>query len=209
MSHTPTLSFCEVQDRYVFLDVAADRYFCLGQVAEASWRAALAGTADPQQTALIERRRLAVSSPCPGAIATTSLLDKDVERSTNVGRMAALACGIWRARRRLRLGGLAGGLEALRKARVWGARRVVPAPGELGSIARDLSRLALFISPHNQCLPHSLALAIHLASRGHRPELVLGVRIGPFRAHCWVECEGSLVNDRYDRVRAYAPIHRA
>ncbi|MCW1430886.1 lasso peptide biosynthesis B2 protein [Novosphingobium sp. JCM 18896] len=192
----------------MFLDVAADRYFCLGRETEAAWRAALAGTPDPDQVALLERRRLTVSPPCPGAIATASQLDQAATRSADVRRMAALASGIWTARRCLRRDGLAGGLEALRHARRRAARRAPPT-GELSQIARDFARLALFITPHNQCLPHSLALATHLAARGHRPELVVGVRMGPFRAHCWVECDGSLVNDRYERVRSYAPIHRA
>ncbi|MEJ5976594.1 lasso peptide biosynthesis B2 protein [Novosphingobium sp. PS1R-30] len=209
MPQSSTVSFCEVQDRFVFLDVATDRYFCLGRETEAAWRAVLAGTPDPGQAALLKQRRLAVSPPCPRAIATASLLDQAATRSVDVLTMAALVCSIWRTRARLRRGGLAGGLEALRQARRRAPRRTPRGFGDLGSVARDFARLALFVTPHNQCLPHSLALAIHLAHRGHQPELVFGVRLGPFRAHCWVECEGHLVNDRYERVRAYAPIHRA
>lgn len=40
------ISFCDVSDRLLFLDLAADRYFCLGETAERAFRS------------LIERREL-------------------------------------------------------------------------------------------------------------------------------------------------------
>ncbi|RYM07421.1 lasso peptide biosynthesis B2 protein [Sphingobium cupriresistens] len=39
-----------------------------------------------------------------------------------------------------------------------------------------------------------------------RPDVVLGVQLGPFSAHCWVQHEDRLVNDRVDMVRTFTPI---
>jgi hypothetical protein len=38
------------------------------------------------------------------------------------------------------------------------------------------------------------------------PELVLGIRLQPFSAHCWVQHGEFLINDTLDRVRTYAPV---
>jgi hypothetical protein len=46
------------------------------------------------------------------------------------------------------------------------------------------------------CLERSAATAILLRDAGHSAELVIGVRLCPFRAHAWVEIAGLVVNDK-------------
>jgi hypothetical protein len=210
----PALSFCEVQNRYVFLDLERDRYFCLAGALEAAWRAVLASEAGTKEIEMLEGRGLIVHepgaplAPCPPGHAATNPTDGPSALRSSAWRMLALASTILRARGQLRRAGLGAAASTLERVK----RKARPArPGDdrgLSAIARDMMRLCLLTTAHNQCLPHSLALANYLARHGYVPDLVIAVRLGPFRAHCWVECDGMLINDRPERVRHYTPIRR-
>lgn len=76
----------------------------------------------------------------------------------------------------------------------------------LRSIAGALHRTSFIASPLDRCLPRSLATAHRMLDRGIAPTLVLGVKLGPFEAHCWVQHGATLVNDRIDNVRRFVPI---
>lgn len=58
------------------------------------------------------------------------------------------------------------------------------------------------------CLFDSLALARFLILSGHRIELVFGVRVNGFAAHCWVEAGGAIVNDEPHYCAAFQEIAR-
>lgn len=58
------------------------------------------------------------------------------------------------------------------------------------------------------CLQRSAVTACLLRRAGHRAALVLGVSQMPFAAHAWVELEGSVVNDRVERISRYVVIDR-
>ena len=58
------------------------------------------------------------------------------------------------------------------------------------------------------CIAASMALMAALAARGANPTLVLGVKLDPFQAHCWVELAGTVLNDAPDHVRPFTPIRR-
>jgi hypothetical protein len=57
-----------------------------------------------------------------------------------------------------------------------------------------------------RCLPDSLALLDHLARRGLGGELVFGVKLNPFSAHCWVQRGDLVLNDALDHVTLHTPI---
>jgi hypothetical protein len=205
------LSYCTVRERAVFLDLDRDRYFCLAGELEIAWKAWVGGSAGPDAAERLVRYGLVVPGAgpaieaCPNAIAPISLLDGPPS-SVSLQRMIALAAIQAQMRRTLRRRGLGQAAAALETARRRSSRRLSrPA---LPAIARDCERLGLVTSTHDLCLPRSLALGHYLARCGYEPAVVLGVRLGPFRAHCWVECEGDLVNDRFERVRHYTPIRR-
>jgi hypothetical protein len=73
-------------------------------------------------------------------------------------------------------------------------------------IARAFMRADLVLSPLDQCLPRSIALASTLARRGISASLVIGVRLRPFLAHSWVQSGTLLLNDRPDVVCTFVPI---
>lgn len=72
--------------------------------------------------------------------------------------------------------------------------------------------LAAYTSTHawigqaDRCLMKSIALYRLLIREGITAELVIGVRLAPFSAHCWVQKDGMVLNDRFERVRLFTPI---
>lgn len=207
----PALSFCRLEDQFLFLDLAADRYFALGTELAKAFASLLAGTATNEtRDALLERGVLVPSGglpiePCPARVPQTSLLDGTPPRPSHL-QVARLAWRFAQTRRSLRRRGLANVAAKLTAARNASSRH--PDGLQLGLGAAAYERLVLYRGAHDLCLPHSLALARYLADRGVAAEVVLGVQLRPFSAHCWVECEDRLVNDRLDRVRLYTPIRR-
>lgn len=208
----PNLSFCRIGDRFVFLDLAQDRYFCLGGALGDAFAAMLDGSASPAgrealaQRSLVVARHGALLAPCPATTAQGSLLDAPLVRPP-IGLTLDLAWRFARTRAYLRGRGLAALARKLAAAR---ARRPPDNTDDerlLASVAA-YERLCLLGGAHDLCLPRALALALHLADRAFGAEVVLGVQLRPFSAHCWVECNRKLVNDRFDRVRLYTPIRR-
>lgn len=65
---------------------------------------------------------------------------------------------------------------------------------------------ALSYGPHNECLKDSLTLMEFLAAYELHPTLVMGVRVRPFAAHCWVQAEGVVLTDHESTVQRYSPI---
>lgn len=58
----------------------------------------------------------------------------------------------------------------------------------------------------DRCLPRSIAMALRLARYGYRADVVLGVKLAPFAAHCWVQCGDEVLNDSLEEVQRYVPI---
>ncbi|PTS89234.1 lasso peptide biosynthesis B2 protein [Sphingomonas sp. HMWF008] len=208
------VSFCEVGDRLIFLDVRADRYFGLGASAELAFRRAMAefpvDKDDPPIAPLLERGILVDRAPfapraCPApAAASESLLDLDRPRvaiHSLLGACGALAA----ARATLRWTGLASTLEQVRGS---GVRKpaVASAFDRLLEVAAAFDQSARLMRSHDQCLARSIAIMHRLASLGVAAELVIGVRVRPFAAHCWVQQGPRLISDRVDQVRSYTPI---
>jgi hypothetical protein len=43
-------------------------------------------------------------------------------------------------------------------------------------------------------------------SNGYEARLVLGVKLRPFGAHCWVEHEHMVVSDQLEMIHPFTPI---
>lgn len=63
----------------------------------------------------------------------------------------------------------------------------------------------LFPAPRN-CLPDSLALLDFLFEVGVAADLVIGVRMDPYGAHCWVQSKEALLNETVDYAASFTPI---
>lgn len=211
------ISFCDVSGRLLFLDVMADRYFCLGPEAEKAFRIAMRDryTAPPGAgplKRLIEARMLiatadeSVPMPCQApAAATGSLLDCIDVPATMRLRLGVLR-DIAAARFDLKYRNLQQVLAAVAKQKC----RPGPCPGETGRTASQIAAAFQWsgnlMRSHDQCLPRSVAAARRLASMGVAADLIIGVRLNPFAAHSWVQCGQWLVNDRADNVRPFTPV---
>lgn len=211
------ISFCEVAGTIVFLDVNADRYFCLSAGADRSFRRLTRGEVlDPQdERGLSELRRQGILVPSAGDVRprpcaplprpTSSLLDEPGPGALGwEGAKAAAAIFATRlALRTLKLRRVLGHLAG-RKRRF--GEPAARGPEALRSVAAAFERSGLLAAPLDRCLPRSIALVLRLLDLGFEASLVIGVRTRPFAAHSWVQHGDRLLNDHIDQVRNFTPI---
>mgnify|MGYP002403419543 CR=1 FL=1 len=208
--------FCDVGGRLVFLDLGQDRYFCLSDRAEAEFRrAALGAGEEPAGDRAVSRlvaTGLLVETPhanaplaCPSLpTPTASALDL----RTGEVRASEVACAlaaVLRARVALHVRGLARVLRSIER-RGDDAHNVDAPTDGIAAVAAMFERTAAWTRSHDQCLPRSIAVARRLRSLGLHANLVIGVQLRPFAAHCWVQAGEQVVNDRIDQVRPFQPI---
>lgn len=214
------MSYCDVAGRLLFLDIEADRYFCLGREAEQAFRAIMASPApvapdcrfsDPLSR-LVQAGMLIPTSDdhCPQPwrgpeLALKSLLDRPHVMATGRLRMAALS-DLAKAHLALRHRSLNDILNGL--ARRKSASRVRPDPDHqiACEVAAAFDWSARLVQSHDRCLPRAIAVTRRLMTMGIAADLVIGVSLNPFAAHSWVQCGDALVNDRLDGVRQFTPI---
>lgn len=206
------VSFCDVGDRLVFLDIVTDRYFMLGEEAEAAFRAIRAGNCEfgpvhaalKRSNVLVETISNGVPEPCALArVPMASLLDEaNVEPSVEERLRALLLLATARAQlRRKPLHVLLGGLANAKM------RTGIPRPAQsLSAVSAAFEWTARMMRSHDQCLARSLSITRRAIDLGVSATLVIGVRLRPFAAHSWAQMDGGLINDRHDNVRTYTPI---
>jgi hypothetical protein len=77
----------------------------------------------------------------------------------------------------------------------------------LQALVRTFERLRPFAFGQNDaCLFDSLVLLEFLAWHGYYPDCVFGVCAKPFKAHCWLQLGGTVVNDTVEHVASMTPI---
>jgi len=208
----PGISACRPAERLVLLDLPRDRYFALTEESDAALTRLIAGTADEDDLAMVATLAdhgllvpaLAGTRPslCPAIPPARTALALPTGRATR-WQSAFATLAIIGARRALKSKGLAAVIADLRTRR----------PAADGGSVQALHRIvAAFrgargvISPLDQCLPRSLALARLLFRAGLLADVVVGVAVQPFRAHCWVQYGDELLVDDIDTVRRFTPI---
>lgn len=209
------ISFCVIEDRYLFLDLYKDRYFCLTRDAEQAF-ACLCRGGDPDPAdrrplpdlvargLLVEGADGAPLVPIQGpGVATRSLLDETSGRASRRDVAAALL-HLGRAPLELRAAGFAGAIARLRRRKARADNCIAPA--RIVAVAAAFRACARWVRANDRCLPRSLAVANRLVRLGARPDLVIGVKLAPFKAHAWVQWGELLVNERADVTRLFTPI---
>ena len=212
----PDVSFCLVSGRVVFLDLSADRYFCLSITAERSFMRSVQGAAlDVDEDALLARltasgplscdRSHPPANPCPAlAELRASMLDEPLPRPT-LSVTCIAAASLFAAPLRLRTLGLNGAIRQLSRRK----RRASLGPVGKDRLLRAITgfiRLRDIVTENDNCLVRSMAVANGLISAGATPQLIMGVKLQPFAAHAWVQSEDWLINERWDVVRDFTPI---
>ncbi len=79
-------------------------------------------------------------------------------------------------------------------------------PERLQSEARRFHDLVVWAPFEGECLQRSALLIAWLRRHGLRADWVFGVRLWPFSAHCWVQCDDVCLNDDFERLQAFTPI---
>lgn len=210
------VSFCRVAGRLMFLDAPNDRYFCLAPAAEEGFRRLIEGREmDAGQRRTLDRLAgdgLLEPAPdpvrplaCPGRPpADESLLDLDTERAS-LWQLAAAGFHLAAVPAALNLCGFGAVIARLmrRKEQVRGQGISFDRARQVASAFERTSDL---VTAHDHCLSRSIAISRRLLALGGRPDLVIGVKLQPFRAHCWVQLDRWLVNDRAEIVGDFTPI---
>lgn len=208
----PGLSFCAIGTRILFLDVPADRYFCLSDNAGAAFGSLIASrTLAPEeasQVAAMTRSGLLLVSSDPALPQpprhVPPIREIPIDPAiAGVGAVAIMTGLQIAAATAVRFAGLAKTLSALRRRRDLARSRGDSAV--IGHVAAA-RRATLLLSSQDRCLSRSIALAWQLFPLSTATRIVIGVKLRPFEAHCWVELGDRLVNEQPDHVRAFTPI---
>lgn len=214
---------CRVGDSWVILDTCLDRYFCFADQ-QAAWFSELVCRAPLSPEAKRFAARLCtlgilVSSSDHAEFRTVkqaatstpiSCLTPDtVRRSPRITEVFAFVLAMAQLghlqnprQRNLR--------QIISSAHAWKkkARLRAAPPNELVfTRTRAFHDLApWFFTSCDACFFRSLLLMRYLAHFGAAPEWTFGVRLSPFRAHCWISYGGMLLNEDCDTVEGYQPI---
>jgi len=209
------VSFCWTEGRAVFLDARRNRYFCLGERADAVFKALCRQPASESVDASVittlhliqncEDRETAIEAAC-AARPTRSLTDDNVNHARHRAELIleigwALALARWRLKHRPFLHVI----ETLR-ARKLTAAMAPPKVEEMGQIASAFAGARRFVPIRPICLADSLALLDLLDRRGLSADLVFGVKLNPFSAHCWVQAGELILNDGLDTALRHTAI---
>lgn len=205
----PGVSACVADGRLVFLNLKADRYLMVEPRAEALL---LDGRGKgcchyPEldrlcELGLLVRSRNVDDLPlCAATGAEGSLFDTPWQRPSPYA-LAGAGGAVVAATASLRWRGLARTVRGL-------AERSDPDLRNLDLTLRHaaaFAELRLAVRTLNRCLPLSVALARRTRATDREVKLVIGVKLGPFGAHAWVQRGSLVLNDRLDAVRAFTPI---
>lgn len=203
-----------ISGKVILLDIRQDRYFLapdrVGPVL-AAWLEAKDGNAPPAPIiGLLHRSGIAR----PGDAAPSNTVTETISipaslavaryrTAPTTGERLHIALLVIATRLALRIRPLA------RILRYREQRLIYRAPGKLDHIREraDLYDQARALLPVARgCLLDSLALDSWLACEDLGCQLVFGVTVQPFVAHCWLQTQQAVLNDGYDRVSRFTPI---
>lgn len=207
---------CAVAGTHIFLDLQCDRYFRLADAEQATFAALLQEDARCPPSSLEALMRLGVLTTDRGgkAIALTrhTLPDQSLTETLDVGSrpgtwlrdLVEVTALVHSARRTVARRHLTGAF----------ARTAAARASELRHQDKDLrDRLVgrflavrSFVPQPAKCLHDTLALSRFLARRHLFPDIVIGVKLHPFAAHCWLQDGTTVLNDALTSARDYQPV---
>jgi hypothetical protein len=208
--------WCDCAGRAVFLDIEADRYFCLPAVAnEAFMRLARGdtGRGDAIRLRQLVARRILVEDSKSRTVRRPPLIEPpDFDWLADPPPRPRLfpILQAFRSERRiarlLRTKPFGEVLDAVRREGPKEGRPRRDRDRSLESIAGASAFVSYLARVQDRCLVR--ALAVHALCRRSdiRPKLVSGVIAHPFAAHCWVQLGRAVLVGGLEQVRLYTPI---
>lgn len=203
----PHIHAAFIGERAIVLDVTADRYRMLSESASAALRA-LDDKVDDLDAGRRALEAAGIITMGQGGLAftqvpqvTSSITELDPMPGAGAP-LRTVAHALLAVMIRLRFRGLAAVLADVRSHRL--NDEVVGAT--VISLAQAYARQRRRLPFHQVCLADSVALHRLLSSRGKPSTLVIGVRLDPFAAHCWLQSDTVVLNDSCDTVSRFTPI---
>ncbi|MBB3812652.1 hypothetical protein FHY13_000958 [Xanthomonas arboricola] len=212
------LAFCRIGERLVFLDVGNDRYFRLPETLEHSLLTYLAQ--DPvsdleindlvERGLLVERSQATAGPQLPVIPVARSAMEMPVpaRRPQLLEKLEVLVLVLSTrlALKRNPLGRVLGSLSAAAQGRGMQQRSAAGLEQRLIDTASVFRRARVWVPVEMRCLLDSVALARFLRRRQLDAQVVFGVALDPFSAHCWVQTGDLVLNDTVGNVHAHTPI---
>lgn len=193
-------------DWLIFLDVARNRYRAI----KTSDAPPIAGIAafSPEDASNTPGWRALARGGLVAAPASQGAPIRPVEHAgARFHDIVSLARAALWSRRIVRRGALLEAFGALSAAKA----RLSADGDDLSRAIRAHARFAaarIWIPARFVCLFDSLCLMRVLLAEGISADLVFGVRGRPFAAHCWVECEGEILDDGGEACASFVEIVR-
>jgi hypothetical protein len=202
------VSFCRFRDRWIFLDLAHDRYVSakIKHVPGEQQPGPSAATIERLIEAGLLARGEHAGPLMPPSIMVplSSCLERNAAPHSLVHMPAALK-NILRTRAALRRRPL---LKIIQE--VWNSKDDNSKPrsckDDLAGLVASFHHMRRRLPFAPRCLPDSLALLAYLDRYGYQPTLVFGVMAQPFAAHCWVQNDTLLLNDNFGHASQFTPI---
>lgn len=200
------MTFGMVGARPVFMDERDDSYFMLEPAREAEFlefvrRKDCIGAPLREALGLVERDIWpeSVCFPQPRFSLLDELPVHGGSRPTDVLRVAL---ALRSARRMLKTQSIQAVLGSVLKLSSDGE----PSEPRLIAEASRFLNARRYVPAKPNCLADSLALLRFLGPLCVEATLVFGVKLEPFGAHCWLQFEQLLLNDRTDYVERFVPV---
>lgn len=207
--------WCDCAGRAVFLDVEADRYFCLPAAANDAFLRLAKGKPEPgdperlrmlvARGILVEDGASAIRRPPVIEAADRDLADEP-SASPDLSSIFRALVSELRAARLLRTRPFSRVLEAIERNGSRNRRPPRDTDRALQAIASASKAISYVLRVHERCLVRALAVHLNCTKRGIRPKLVFGVIAHPFAAHCWVQLGKAVLVGGFEQARLYTPI---
>lgn len=210
----PSLYHVWLKDDVILLDLYHDRYFALPQEARPLFKRVIEeGNEDEDELAVLSRA-LGGDALCwidhetpdhrAGHLQPVRCLGMGTQSVAPGAALRAIGyrcqSGLW-----LRFSSLEEIIARLQKRKA-GVIAEVGKDDATGSIAQAFQKIAPLFPMDDRCLSTSISLIMALFDRHLPATFVIGVRAGPFAAHCWVQQRDLLINDDLEKVRTFSPI---
>jgi hypothetical protein len=215
---------CVADSNAIFLDLKHDRYIGLDVLQTTVLRKVISDEAEASADVdalvahLIDQKLLTKDARSGRALRLTATaaptaaligFDYDPPCEVRWHHAIALAAAYFEVAASLRFRSLAVTVAtAARRRRAAGNARCEPLDVEfVRALVLTFRRLRpLFYKGRQSCLLDSLVLASFLARYGVFPNVIIGVILGPFSGHCWVQYKKLVLNDRLEKVTKFTPI---
>jgi hypothetical protein len=208
--------WCNCGGRAVFLDLGADRYFCLPRETNAAFLRLAAnepGPGDSRQLDPLVRRGLLIAGDTGTKVQSRAaseapqcdfMSDPDARAGLlNIVRTISSELRIaWLLRRRP----LHEVVERVRRSKPASGSTPRDEDRSIRALVSAAAVTAFLLRSHNRCLVRGLAFHSSCRKKGLDTKLVLGVIAHPFTAHCWVQLGTAVLVGGYEQARLYTPI---